>query len=324
MDFYRAIQSKEWFVGCGKQRRVSVILQGNVNLVVVLGPTASGKTALGVALAEHYNGEIISADSRQVYRGMDIGSGKDLDEYGDIPYHLIDIVDPGYEFNVFEFQQRFNDAFLSIKNDNHLPFLVGGTGLYLSSVLNGYQFTEVPTNQALRESLEPKSHDELVEHLKELTPNLHNTTDLLERNRLVRAIEIAEADKVATKPSVELPEIKPLIFGIQWEREKLKERITFRLKQRLNEGLIEEVEKLHNDGVSWQSLHFYGLEYRFIAAYLQGELNKNDMVQKLNSAIHNFSKQQSKWFRKMARKGTDIVWLDGEGDVYQQALKHGR
>ena len=146
----------------------------------------------------------------------------------------------------------------------------------------------------------------------------------MERDRLVRAIEIAEADKVATQPSVVLPEIKPLIFGIQWEREKLKERITFRLKQRLNEGLIEEVEKLHSDGVSWQSLHFYGLEYRFIAAYLQGELNKNDMVQKLNSAIHTFSKQQTKWFRKMTRKGTDIIWLDGEGDVYQQALNYVR
>ena len=296
----------------------------SVNLVVVLGPTASGKTALGVALAEHCNGEIISADSRQVYRGMDIGSGKDLDEYGDIPYHLIDIVDPGYEFNVFEFQQRFNDAFLSIENNSRLPFLVGGTGLYLSSVLNGYQFTKVPTNQSLRDSLASKSDDELVVYLKKLTPTLHNTTDLLARDRLVRAIEIAEADKVAIEPSVVLPEIKPLIFGIQWEREKLKERITFRLKQRLNEGLIEEVETLYNDGVSWESLHFYGLEYRFIAAYLQGELNKNDMVQKLNSAIHTFSKQQTKWFRKMARKGTDIIWLNGEGDVYQQALNYCR
>ena len=288
-----------------------------------MGPTASGKTALGVALAEHFNGEIISADSRQVYRGMDIGSGKDLDEYGDVPYHLIDIVDPGYEFNVFEFQKRFNDAFLTIQNQKRLPFLVGGTGLYLSSVLSGYQFTEVPTNQPLRDKLESQDHDELVEHLKKLTPNLHNTTDLLDRSRLVRAIEIAEADKVATQPSIVLPAIKPLVFGIQWEREKLKERITFRLRQRLNEGLIEEVEKLHRDGVSWESLHFYGLEYRFIAAYLKGETNKNDMIQKLNSAIHTFSKQQTKWFRKMARKGTDIIWLDGEGDVYQQALSYG-
>ena len=301
---------------------MSIIFQSDVNLVVVLGPTASGKTSLGVALAEHFNGEIISADSRQVYRGMDIGSGKDLDEYGEIPHHLIDIVDPGYEFNVFEFQQRFNDAFLSIQNNNHLPFLVGGTGLYLASVLNGYQFTEVPNNQPLRDMLEPKSHDELVEYLKKLTPNLHNTTDLLERDRLVRAIEIAEADKVATQPSIVLPEITPRIFGIQWEREKLKQRITLRLKQRLNEGLVEEVEALHNNGVSWESLHFYGLEYRFIAAYLQGELTKNDMVQKLNSAIHTFSKQQTKWFRRMARKGTDIIWLDGEGDVYQQALTY--
>ena len=287
----------------------------------MLGPTASGKTALGVKLAEQLNGEIISADSRQVYRGMDIGSGKDLDEYGATPYHLIDIVDPGYEFNVFEFQKRFCDSFLQIEKNKHLPLLVGGTGMYLESVLSQYQFTEVPTNNALRETLAPQSDDELGNYLKELNPNQHNTTDLLDRDRLIRAIEIAEAEQLPHRPSVTLPDITPLIFGIKWERSILKERITLRLKQRLEQGLIEEVERLNKEGVSWESLHFYGLEYRFIAAFLQGDINRNDMFQKLNSAIHTFAKQQEKWFRRMERKGTIIHWLNGESDTLQQALE---
>jgi len=293
--------------------------------MVVLGPTASGKTSLGVKLAEQFNGEIISADSRQVYRGMDIGSGKDLDEYGDIPYHLIDIVNPGYEFNVFEFQKHFCSAFSSIHEQNKLPLLVGGTGLYLDSILNHYQFTEVPKNNLLRELLVKKSHNELEAHLRKLNPKLHNTTDLVDRERLIRAIEIAEAEKSDNKLStgllkIELPKINPLILGIKWDRPLLKKRITARLKQRMEEGLIEEVERLHAEGVSWESLHFYGLEYRYVAAHLQGELNKNDMFQKLNSAIHTFSKQQEKWFRKMERKGTSIHWLDGESNTLQQAL----
>lgn len=299
--------------------RVTSISQHNINLIVVLGPTASGKTALGVSLAERLKGEIISADSRQVYRGMDIGSGKDLDEYGEIPYHLIDIVDPGYEFNVFEFQKYFCEAFATIQQSRHLPFLVGGTGLYLESVLNQYQFTEVPVNAELRDQLAPQSHDALINHLKSLNPKLHNTTDLLDRDRLIRAIEIAEAERQSNKPSITLPEINPLIFGIKWERTALKQRITSRLKQRLEQGLIEEVEQLHQQGVSWESLHFYGLEYRFVAAYLQGELNRNDMYQKLNAAIHTFSKQQEKWFRRMERKGTTIHWLEGGTDIVQQA-----
>ena len=293
--------------------------------MVVLGPTASGKTSLGVKLAEQFNGEIISADSRQVYRGMDIGSGKDLDEYGGIPYHLIDIVDPGYEFNVFEFQKHFCDAFSIIQKQNKLPLLVGGTGLYLDSILNHYQFTEVLKNNELRALLAERSHEELEAHLRNLNPKLHNTTDLVDRDRLIRAIEIAEAEKSDNKlstglPKIKLPAINPLIFGIKWDRPLLKKRITARLKLRMEEGLIEEVERLHAEGVSWESLHFYGLEYRYVAAHLKGELNKNDMFQKLNSAIHTFSKQQEKWFRKMERKGTSIHWLDGESNTLQQAL----
>lgn len=300
---------------------MSTISQYPFNLIVVLGPTASGKTALGVKLAEKFNGEIISADSRQVYKGMDIGSGKDLDEYGRTPYHLIDIVEPGYEFNVFEFQKRFCGAFSAIENHHHLPLLVGGTGLYLESVLSQYQFTEVPVNPELRDTFASQTDAMLIKHLKALNPNLHNTTDLLDRERLIRAIEIAEAETKSQKPSIVLPTLNPIILGIKWDRSILKKRITERLKQRMNNGLIEEVERLHQEGVSWESLHFYGLEYRFVASYLKGEVNRNDMFQRLNSAIHTFSKQQEKWFRRMERKGTAIHWLEGDSDPYLQAIE---
>jgi len=292
----------------------------NVNLIVVLGATASGKTSLGVKLAQQLGGEIISADSRQVYRGMDIGSGKDLHEYGDTQHHLIDIVDPGYEFNVYEFQKRFYDAFTTVKQRSHLPLLVGGTGMYLDSVLNKYRFTEAPINPQLREELSAQPQQALETRLKLLQPTLHNTTDLLDRERLIRAIEIAEATRAEEANDVNIPELNPLIFGIKWERAELRKRITQRLKERLEQGLIEEVEQLQKQGVSWETLYFYGLEYRFVAAYLKGELNRNDMVQKLNSAIHTFAKQQEKWFRRMERKGTRIIWLNGGPTVFQQAF----
>jgi len=292
----------------------------NVNLIVVLGATASGKTSLGVKLAQQLGGEIISADSRQVYRGMDIGSGKDLHEYGDTQHHLIDIVDPGYEFNVYEFQKRFYDAFTTVKQRNHLPLLVGGTGMYLDSVLNKYRFTEAPINPQLREELSAQPQQALETKLKLLQPTLHNTTDLLDRERLIRAIEIAEATRAEEANDVNIPELNPLIFGIKWERAELRKRITQRLKERLDQGLTEEVEQLQKQGVSWDTLYFYGLEYRFVAAYLKGELNRNDMVQKLNSAIYTFAKQQEKWFRRMERKGTHIIWLNGGPTVFQQAF----
>ncbi len=288
------------------------------NLVVVLGPTASGKTKLAVQLAGILNGEIISADSRQVYRGMDIGTGKDIVEYGDTPYHLIDIVEPGTEFNVFEFQLRFSDVFKAIGKRGNLPILAGGTGLYLDSVLTGYRMVSVPENHPLRAELEGRSMEYLAGRLREANPRMHNTTDLLDRNRLVRAIEIAEYEGIEMLPP--LPEIRPVVFGIRWERNMLRRRITERLKFRLETGMIEEVERLLSNGVSFETLEFYGLEYRFVARYLKGELNRNDMFQKLNSAIHDFAKRQETWFRRMERNGVPINWLEGAENPLREAL----
>jgi tRNA dimethylallyltransferase len=290
----------------------------NFDLLVILGPTASGKTRLGVELARRTAGEIISADSRQVYRGMDIGTGKDRSEYGEVPCHLIDIVPPGYEFNLFEFQRRFLDCFADIRKRGGVPILVGGTGMYLEAVLKGYRLAEVPENPTLRAEIAGLSADALAERLKHAATRLHNTTDLLDRNRLVRAIEIAEYER--THPPEPLPDIRALVFGIRWERETLRRRITTRLKDRLALGMIEEVAGLHASGVPWEALEFYGLEYRFIARHLKGELNRNDMIQKLNSAIHDFAKRQETWFRRMEKNGIGIHWLDGNGDPLAEAL----
>tara|TARA_R110002012_G_scaffold76045_3_gene192074 strand:- start:25092 stop:26006 length:915 start_codon:yes stop_codon:yes gene_type:complete len=291
------------------------------NMLVVLGSTASGKTKLAVALAQMLNGEIISADSRQVYRGLDIGSGKDLDEYQDIKHHLIDIVDPGYEYNIFDFQQNVIDAYQEITNKNKLAIMAGGSALYVDSILKGYRLIEVPENIALRASLATLSHDDLVNKLQQLKPNLHNTTDLIDRDRLVRAIEIAQGEHDAQGSHNDFPDLKPLIFAIRWPREVIRQRITERLKVRMEQGLIEEVAQLHAQGVSWETLYFYGLEYRFIAQHLQGQLSKNDCFQKLNSAIHQFSKKQDTWLRRLERNGTNIHWLDGDKDVLAQAVK---
>jgi tRNA dimethylallyltransferase len=290
----------------------------NCNLLVILGPTASGKTRLGVELARRLSGEIISADSRQVYRGMDIGAGKDLAEYGNVPYHLIDIVDPGYEFNVFEFQRLFLEAFSDIQSRGRLPVMVGGTGMYLEAVLKGYRLVEVPENSELRKELASLSLEELAERLRQANPRLHNTTDLLEHGRLVRALEITTYEN-GHEPDP-LPEMEPVILGIRWERSTLRQRITGRLKERLDQGLIEEVESLHRSGVPYETLEFYGLEYRFVARYLKGDISRNDMFQKLNSAIHDFAKRQETWFRRMERNGTVIRWVDGGSDPLHHAL----
>jgi tRNA dimethylallyltransferase len=283
------------------------------NLLVILGPTASGKTRLAVEAASQLDGEIISADSRQVYRGMDIGTGKDLEEYATIPYHLIDIVEPGYEFNVYEFQQRFYPAFEDILSRGKLPVLCGGTGLYLEAVLNGYTMVEAPHDPELRARLEPLSHAELEQELKRLKPEQHNTTDLEERERLIRAIEVATAQHNAPPPP-QRPELHPLIFGLQWPRPLLRTRIRARLQQRLEQGMVEEVERLHQQGTSWETLDFYGLEYRFIARYLQGELSYDNMVEQLGTAICKFAKRQETWFRRMGKRGTSIYWLAPEAD----------
>lgn len=288
------------------------------NLIVILGPTASGKTRLGVQLARLLKGEMISADSRQVYRGLDLGAGKDLSEYEEIPYHLIDIADPGQEFSVFDYQQRFFEVFIDVSRRGRLPILVGGTGLYLDSVLRGYRMVAVPENPQLREELAPLTMDELVARLKSVARNIHNTTDTLDRNRLVRALEIA-AHELNHEPEP-LPHLEPVIFGISWDRNILRRRITERLRERLDAGLITEVEGLLRSGVSHDTLDFFGLEYRFVSRHLRGELNFNDMFQKLNSAIHDFAKRQETWFRRMERNGAIINWLAGGSDMVAQAL----
>ncbi|MDD5287009.1 MAG: tRNA (adenosine(37)-N6)-dimethylallyltransferase MiaA [Desulfuromonadaceae bacterium] len=289
------------------------------NLLTILGPTASGKTRLAVALASEMSGEIISADSRQVFRGMDIGSGKDLQEYGNVPYHLIDILDSGEEFSVFAFQRCFLDAFSNISGRGELPILCGGTGLYLDAVLRGYRMVKVPENGTLRSELEERSDEELAAILKRLKPEQHNSSDLRDRVRTVRAIEIAGYEREDDIGQDSLAHIRPLVIGIRWERAELRRRISERLSIRLENGMIQEVQRLHDEGVSWERLDYYGLEYRHLGAYLKGDINRNDMVQKLGSAIHDFAKRQENWFRKMEKNGIKINWVEGSADPLAEA-----
>jgi tRNA dimethylallyltransferase len=286
----------------------------NVNLVVILGPTASGKTTLAVRLAKVLGSEIISADSRQVYRGMDLGTGKDLSEYCvegvAIPCHLIDVVNPDADFSVFDYQRRFFECFTEISLRGVLPLLVGGTGLYLESVLRGYRMCEVPENPALRNKLATEPMESLVRRFLTLHPRPHNKSDLLDRSRLIRAIEIVEHSRYC-QSLPEAPRIEALVVGVRWERNALRERITGRLRQRLAAGMIEEVRSLHASGLSRERLHYFGLEYRYIGLYLQGMLDYQTMIETLNTKIHQFAKRQETWFRRMERKGTVIHWLDG-------------
>jgi len=291
-----------------------------MNLLVILGPTASGKTQLAVQAARHLNGEILSADSRQVYRGLDIGSGKDLAEYGATPYHLIDILDPGCAFSLFDFVQEFKNVFDKVASRGRLPILAGGTGLYLDAVLRGYELVKVEENLSLRQELKELEVAALEKRLRRLRPDLHNTTDLTDRERLTRAIEIAEGEKRHVAEPIDLPKLSPRVFGLRWQREVLRQRITRRLRERLEQGMIEEVEGLHASGVSWETLDYFGLEYRFVAQYLQGMFNRNDLFQKLNSAIHQFAKRQETWFRRMERHGVAICWLDAEKDPVTELL----
>ncbi len=242
---------------------------------------------------------------------MDIGTGKDLAEYGDVPYHLIDIVGPNHEFSVFEFRKRFIEAFLRIQARGRLPLLVGGTGLYLEAVLKGYRLMEVPPDEELRKHLASFSLPDLAARLNEANPSLHNTTDLLHRERVIRAIEIAEF-KIGAQDSSPPPDLEPFVFGIRWPREMLHQRIARRLRERMEQGLIEEVRKLHKAGVSFERLDLLGLEYRYAAMYLKGLINKNDMFLKLNSAIRQFAKRQDTWFRRMERQGVRIRWVEGK------------
>ena len=282
------------------------------NLITILGPTAVGKTRTAALLADAIDGEIISADSRQVYRGMTIGTGKDLDDYrvGNriIPYHLIDIRDAGYEYNLFEFQQDFFKAFSNITNRKKIPILCGGTGLYITAATNpeDFQLAEAPPNPELRKQLETKSFEELKTiFLQYRTP--HNTTDFDTKKRLIRAIEILQAGEKIQSPK--LPEINSLFVGINIDVKSRRLRITDRLKKRLNEGMIDEVKLLFTD-LPAERLIRYGLEYKYATLYLTGKLSYDEMFKKLEIAIHQFAKRQMTWFRGMERKGTHIHWLD--------------
>ncbi len=280
-------------------------------LFVVTGPTASGKTSKAVALAKYLDGEIISADSRQLYRHMDLGTGKDLDEYGDLPYHLIDICEPGYKYNLFEYLRDYQIAYDDIKNRNKTTILCGGTGLYVESVLNGIQLPPVPENKELRTTLEGKSLNELTEILKRYK-TLHNTTDVDTVKRAIRAIEIQEYYhnnphlEAKTEPH---PIKKAVVIGINIDRDKRRERITERLRSRLENGMIQEVRNLIDNGVNPDDLIYYGLEYKFLTKHIIGELSYDDMVNQLEIAIHQFAKRQMTWFRGMERRGFHIHWL---------------
>lgn len=281
--------------------------------LVLLGATATGKTHLGVQLARALDGEIISADSRQVYRGLDVGSGKDLTEYGEgvdaVPYHLIDCVDVDHEFSAFEFQKRAFEALDSIRARGKHPIIVGGTGLYLSAVLDEYRMLEVPVNGDLRRELASLDHASLVTRLADLKGDLHNTTDTEDTERLHRAIEIEEFKR--THPPEKSPKITPLLLGLKLPRPALHKNIETRLKERLGQGLVEEVEELLARGIAEDRLMSLGLEYRFVTEFVQGIIkNRNDLFQKLAPAIKNFAKRQETWFRRMEKRGTTIQWLD--------------
>ncbi|NPA37605.1 MAG: tRNA (adenosine(37)-N6)-dimethylallyltransferase MiaA [Chlorobi bacterium] len=282
------------------------------NLVVILGPTASGKTGFAASLASSLDGEIISADSRQVYKDMTIGTGKDYDDYivngKKINYHLIDIVEPGHKYNLFEYQQDFFKAFEEIKNKGKFPVMCGGSGLYIESVLKKYKLINVPVNPELRKKLSGKSLDELRKILTRFK-KLHNTTDTETIPRAIRAIEIQTYYDEHPDIDLNLPELNPLITGINIDRDSRRKKITERLKKRLNEGMIDEVKQLLKK-LTPDDLIYYGLEYKFVTLYLTGKLSYNEMFEQLNTAIHQFAKRQMTWFRGMEKRGIKIHWLD--------------
>lgn len=282
-------------------------------LITVLGPTASGKTTFAAALADRLNTEIISADSRQIYRSMDIGTGKDISDYTvngkTIPYHLIDIHDPGYKYNLFEYQHDFFRAYETIKDKGKLPVLCGGTGMYIEAVLKGYKLLDVPENKELRENLKDKSLQEL-ETILEGYKVLHNKTDVDTAQRAIRAIEIEEYYKQQAPGQNEYKPINSLIVGIGIDRELRREKITRRLHARLKEGMVEEVRSILATGINPDDLIYYGLEYKYLTLYIIGELSYDKMVSQLEIAIHQFAKRQMTWFRGMERRGNTIHWID--------------
>jgi len=290
------------------------------DLITILGPTATGKTKLAAKLAAEIKSEIISADSRQVYKSMNIGTGKDYDDYivnqKYINCHLIDLVNAGTEYNVYEYQKDFIKVFESLKKRSITTILCGGSGMYIEAVLKGYKLIQVPPDYDLRNKLSLKTDEELIDILSSFK-NLHNKTDTENRKRLIRAIEIEYY--YSQHPDHEsFPKIKSVIFGIHFERDIIRKRITERLKQRLDHGMIEEVQSLINSGISIERLKYYGLEYKFISAYLNHELSYDEMFTKLNTAIHQFAKRQMTWFRKMQNDGFEVNWIKGDTEINEQ------
>lgn len=285
-----------------------------VNLIAVIGPTASGKTSFAAHLADVIHGEVISADSRQVYRNMNLGTGKDYDDYRvhgrQIPYHLIDIVKPGERYSVFEFQRDFFKAFGTIRSLGKMPVLCGGSGMYIEAATRGYRLVEVPRNDMLRSELQSKTLHELEEILAGMK-TLHNRTDVDSIDRAVRAIEIESYYHANPGSASPLPPVYPLFIGIMYDRTTERMRITERLELRLQQGMVHEVQQLLASGITPEALDYYGLEYRYITAYLTGRLDYSTMVKQLNTAIHQFARRQRTWFRKMERNGIEIHWIDG-------------
>ena len=285
------------------------------NLLTILGPTASGKTALAAHLAVRLAGEVISADSRQVYLGMDIGTGKDLDDYivggKQIPVHLVDIADAGYQYNVYEYQRDFLNVYNDLQARGVFPVLCGGSGLYLEAVLRNYRLIQVPVNDELRNQLSGKSLEELTVILKGYKSTLHNITDVENKKRAIRAIEIEQFYAENREINLEMPALRSLVVGVKFDRDERRGRITKRLHERLNSGMVEEVQTLLANGLKPGDLIYYGLEYKWITQYVTGEVTYDEMVGKLEIAIHQFAKRQMTWFRKMERDGFNIYWLDG-------------
>ena len=286
------------------------------NCVIFLGPTAVGKTSIGVGFAHHFGGEVISADSRQTYRHLDIGSGKDLSEYNingqNVPYHLIDIIDLPAEYTVYNYQQDFYKAFKEIQGRSKLPVVIGGTGMYLDSIVRDYQLVNLPENKALHEELENTPLEILAERLLKLQPDLHVMADLQEKDRVIKALEIIAAKEAGyDTTSASRPDIRPLIFGITLPRPQLWQNISVRLKERLDEGMLDEVRSIHESGISWERLEKLGLEYRYCSLFLQGKIDsEQELFDKLFIAIRQFAKRQETWFRMMEKKGVEIIWLE--------------
>lgn len=291
------------------------------NIITILGPTATGKTKLAAHLAYKLGSGVISADSRQVYKNMDIGTGKDLEDFNVqgsiIPYHLINICNAGEKYNVYEYQRDFFEIFNLYTAKNTIPILCGGSGMYIESVLKAYQMTAVPINESLRERLNLKTDEELQNLLRTLK-NIHNKSDFDTRKRTIRAIEIEIYQQENKITPLQYPELKSLLIGIHFERNDIRDKITQRLHQRIQSGMIDEVKNLLKKGIKSEDLIYYGLEYKYITLYLTKQLEYNEMVNHLNTAIHQFAKRQSTWFRKMEREGNKIHWIDGHLSIEEK------